>query len=237
MKSVEWRCRAIGLLLVLAGAALADQRSYVWTYEYQTVPKNEAELEYYYTASAPDRSSLTTNVTSEHKFEYEIAMNERFDFAIYQVFAQAPGEALTHEEFQLRWRYRFAEKGEHLVDSLLYFEYAGVPDFSEHALETKWVMARDLGPVNVSLNPILECEFGDENETKTEYALGVSYRPNELVRLGVEAKGGKDGHYVGPVISHGKGRFWATLGSAFAVSSVEEGEPEFQTRLLLGIGL
>ena len=233
-------CGALVFLSVLGmsvGHALADQRSYVWTYEYQTLPRGEAELEYYFTISAPDSSSMKTNVTTEHKVEYEIGMTEHFDFAIYQVFEQTPEEDMQYKAFQLRARYRFGQRGEHLVDSLVYLEYEGVPDFSEHVIEAKWVMAKDIGRFNVSVNPILELEIEDETELKPEYAVGVSYKANDLLKLGVEAKGGEKGHYIGPTISHGKGRFWATLGSAFAVSSVEEGEPEFQIRMLLGIGL
>jgi len=37
----------LGVLGISVGHALADQRSYVWTYEYQTLPRGEAELEYY----------------------------------------------------------------------------------------------------------------------------------------------------------------------------------------------
>lgn len=233
-------CRAwvfIGVLWMFAGHALGDQRSYVWTYEYQTLPRGEAELEYYFTISAPDSSSMKTNVTTEHKVEYEVGMTEHFDFAIYQVFEQTPEEDLQYKAFQLRARYRFGQKGDHFADSLVYLEYEGVPDFSEHVIEAKWVLAKDIGRLNIALNPILEYEIGDENKIEPKYALGVSYRMNDLLRLGVEAKGGEDGHYVGPVISHGKGRFWATLGSAFAVSSVEDDKPEFQIRMLLGIGL
>lgn len=225
------------LTFAIAPGSYADLRSYVWTYEYQTLPRGEAELEYYFTLSAPDSSSIKTNVSTEHKLEYEMGMTKHFDFAIYQVFKQTPGESLQYEAFQLRARYRIGQKGDHVVDSLVYMEYEGVPDFSEHAVEAKWVLAKDLGQFNVAFNPTLEFKFGDENKIEPKYALGVSYRINDLFRLGIEAKGGEDGHYVGPVISHGKGRFWATLGSAFNVGSVETGEPEFQMRMLFGIGL
>ena len=227
----------LGTLSLLPGRAGADQRSYVWTYEAQTVPKGDAELEYYHTIAAPDRSHLKTNVTTQQKFEYEVGMSERLDFAIYQVFEQPPEGDLRYEAFQLRWRYRLGEKGASLVDSLIYLEYEGVPDFSEHVIEAKWVATKDIGRFNISVNPILEFESGDETELKPEYACGVSYKVNHLLRLGVEGKGGEDGHYMGPVISHGKGRFWATLGSAFAVGHVKDDGPEFQARLLLGIGL
>ena len=36
-------------VLFLSGKAFADRRSYVWTYEYQTMPKGHAEIEYYLT--------------------------------------------------------------------------------------------------------------------------------------------------------------------------------------------
>jgi len=225
------------ITLLWTGVVRADQRSYAWTYEYLTLPPGEAELEYYYTISAPDSSSMRTNVTTEHKFEYEVGMTEHFDFAIYQIFEQTPEEGLRYEAFQLRARYRFGQKGEHIVDSLAYLEYEGVPDFTQHAVEAKWILAKDLGRFHVALNPILEFTFGDEDKVVLEYAAGASHRTSSLLSLGLEARGGKDGHYVGPVISHGKGRFWATLGSAFSVGSVASGEPEFQMRMLLGLGL
>jgi len=215
---------------------MADQRSYVWTYEYLTVPRGEAELETYFTISAPDKDNLEGNTSTEHRLELEVGMTECFDFAIYQIFSQAPEEGLEYDGFQLRARYRIGEKGKYFVDPLIYLEYKGVPDFSEHGLEAKLILARDIGRFNIALNPILEFEFGDENEVDPEYALGMSYWINDLLRLGIEAKGSADGHYFGPVIAHGKGRFWVTLGSAFNVGSVEQGKPEFQIRMLLGIG-
>ena len=218
-------------------SVMADQRSYVWTYEYLTVPRGEAELESYFTISAPDKDNLKGHTTTEHRLELEIGMTERFDFAIYQIFSQAPEEGLEYDGFQLRARYRIGEKGKYFVDPLIYLEYKGVPDFAEHALEAKLILAKDIGHFNIALNPILEVEFGDENKIEPEYALGMNYRINNLFSLGIEAKGSADGHYVGPVIAHGKGRFWVSLGSAFNVGSVEEGKPEFQMRMLLGIGL
>lgn len=220
---------------LFTGDVLADQRSYVWTYEYLTVPRGEAELETYFTISTPDKSNLEGNTSTEHRLELEVGMTERFDFSVYQIFSQTPEEELRYKGFQLRARYRIGEKGKYLVDPLIYLEYKGVSDFSEHGVEAKLILAKDIGRFNIALNPIIEFEFEDENKVEAEYALGMSYGVNRLLRIGLEAKGSKDGHYIGPVISHG-GRFWVTLGSAFNVGSVEEGKPEFQMRMLLGIG-
>lgn len=228
---------AVLSLLFGLNYASADERSYVWTYEYMTLPAGEAELEYYFTISAPDRSNLKTNVTTEHKFEYEVGMTKRFDFAIYQVFEQESDESLKYKAFQLRGRYRFGEQGSNLMDSLLYLEYEGVPDFSEHVIEAKWVLSKTIGRFNISLNPILELEIGDETELETEYAIGAGYAVNNLLKIGIEAKGGEYAHYIGPVIAHGSGRFWSTLGTAFRIDGGKEDQPEFQARLLLGAHL
>jgi len=216
---------------------MADQRSYVWTYEYLTVPGGDAEIETYFTMSSPDKRKLKGNTTTEHKFEIEVGMTDRFDFAIYHVFSQSPEEAFKYDGFQLRARYRIGEKAKYLVDPLIYLEYKGVPDFAEHGIEAKLVLAKDIANFNISFNPIVEFEFGDEDEIEPEYALGMSYRISDLLRFGIEAKGNADANYIGPVISHGKGRFWVTLGSAFNIGSVEKGKAEFEIRMLLGIGL
>jgi len=214
----------------------ADNRSYVWTYEYQTVSRGEAELESYFTLSTPDRRRMSGTTTTEHMIELEVGMTERFDFAVYQIFSQSPGQSLHYDGFQLRARYRIGEKGEFFFDPLFYLEYKGVPDFSESALETKLILARDFGRLNIALNPIVVFEFGEEDNVEPEYAIGARYSINRLLRIGIEAKGSEDGHYIGPVISHG-GKYWIALGSAFKVGSVESGKPGFELRMIFGIGL
>jgi hypothetical protein len=89
---------------------------------------------------------------------------------------------------------------------------------------------------NIALNPIFELEREEEWEFEAEYAVGISYEINNLLRAGLEAKGSEYGQYIGPVISHGREDLWVALGSAFKIGEVESGRPEFQIRMLLGIG-
>jgi len=96
-------------------------------------------------------------------------------------------------------------------------------------------LTKDIGNFNISINPIFEFENEEKWEFKPEYALGISYKINPLLRIGLESKGGRDGYYIGPVISHGKEHAWVTLGSAFKISNIKENKPEFQIRLLVGI--
>lgn len=226
-------------VVMFSSESTADRRSYVWTYEYKTVAKGEAELESYLTLSAAEIDSLKKNVSAEHQIELEVGMTDRFDFGIYQVFEQGPGEEGTfhYKGFKLRSRYRMGEAGKHLLDPLIYVEYKGVPDFSENTIELKLILAKDIGSTNFSINPVLELEHEDEWEVEPEYAAGISYGISEMFRFGVEAKGGEHGNYLGPVISHGTEALWVTLGSAFGVGDITEGKPEFQIRMLLGVGL
>ena len=231
------------LLVVLASVcsfavgAPADQRSYVWTYEYRTVEKGRAEVETYLTFATPDMGDIEHTMVSEHQIELEVGMTERFDFSIYQVFAQAPDEAIKYKKFKLRSRYRIGEKGKYVVDPLIYLEYKGKPNFSEHGIESKLILAKDIGKTNISVNSIFEWERDDEWEFELEYAAGGSYEINELLRAGLEAKGSKHGHYVGPVLSHGREDLWVSVGSAFKMGAVTEGRPEWQMRMVLGIGI
>jgi len=218
-----------------ASWTFADKRSYVWTYEYKTVEKGKAEIESYFTLSTADIGKVKGTMVSEHQIELEVGMTESFDFAIYHVFNQNPGEGLKYEGFKLRSRYKIGKKGKYLLDPLIYLEYKGQPDFSEHGIEFKLILAKDSGRFNVSLNPIFEFERKAKWEFEPEYAMGISYDVSELLRVGFEAKGSEYGHYLGLVISHGREALWVTLGSALKMGRVKEGKPEFQIRMLLGI--
>jgi len=224
-------------LTIVQSDASADWRSYVWTYEYQTVDRGTAELENYFTISAPDIDSLEDNTFVEQQLELEVGMNERFDFGLYQQFEQGPGESLRYKGYKLKFRYRFGEKGMYFLDPLAYFEYKGKSDFSEHGIEFKLILAKDFGPNNVSFNPILEFEGNGDWESEVAYAVGIGRKVGELMKVGIEIKGSESGHYIGPVISHGSHHVWGALGSAFGIGDIDDGKPEFELRLILGVGL
>ncbi len=229
------------LLLILVVSSInlprsfADKRNYVWTYQYKTLKQGESEAETYFTLSTPDMKNMDTTIGVEHKFELEFGMTDRFDFGIYQIFGQEPGDNLRYKGFQFRGRYRLSEKNKFIFDPLLYLEYKGTPNLSSHGIEFKFIMAKDINRFNFALNPVIEFEYEHAWETKTGYAFGMNYRLARLLHFGVEAKGSENGHYLGPVLSHGNSDFWVALGSAFSVSTISAGAPEFQLRMLLGI--
>jgi len=57
-------------------SANADRRGYVWTYEYQTMPRGHAELEYYLTHKLPDSHKYSQKNTWEHQVELEYGLTD-----------------------------------------------------------------------------------------------------------------------------------------------------------------
>lgn len=213
----------------------ADGRRYVWTYEYLTLHQGEAELESYTEFSHLDTDS-GRQATTTLQYEYEIGMNDRFDVGIYQKFKQQHGAPISYDGFKVRMRFRLGEKGQWPLDPLIYLEYKDNPAFDHSALETKLILARDFDKLNVSLNPVLEFEFDDEEtELKFEYVAGLSYRLHPLFTLGLETKGDADRFYWGPTISHGKPDLWFALG--YLIPGSDDAGPDRQMRFIIGVGL
>ncbi|MCF7826160.1 MAG: hypothetical protein K9M55_05740 [Candidatus Marinimicrobia bacterium] len=223
------------LSIMLVTHLNADSRRYVWTYEYQTLHTGEAELESYTEFSQVDTDSGRQAVT-RLQYEYEIGMNNRFDVGIYQTFTQGHDSPLSYDGFKLRLRFRLGEKGLWFLDPLIYLEYKDTPTLDHSALEAKLVLARDMGNLNISLNPVWEFEFDKEDpDVEFEYAAGLSYRVHPLLALGLETKGKPDQFYWGPTISHGKEDLWFALGLLFPGS--QETATDRILRFIIGVGL
>ena len=162
-------------ILLFYSYAAADQRSFVWTYEYLVIEPGEAEIEQYTTINVSDLSNFKGNTLSELNLEAEIGMNEHYDFAIYQNFKQESNGNLVYSGFKLRTRYKIGQKGDLFVDPLIYLEYIGVPDFQNHKIEAKLILAKDISNFTIAVNPYFEYEINEvENEFLLKYA-AVSY--------------------------------------------------------------
>ena len=228
----------IGTFLALASGLRADGRSFVWTYQYQTMPRGTAEVEYYTTFQSLLNPAMKGATTAFHELELEVGMNDRFDIGLYQRFSQVPGGSFTYDGFKVRARKRFGEQGLLIVDPLIYLEYKGVPDFSSHEVEAKLILAKTLGKIEWAVNPQIEIESEDGvTETSWAYTAGINYDWSPIFRSGLEVKGSAGGHYLGPVISHGKEELWVALGVLRSVTDVTAGKPRMMIRLIVGVGL
>ena len=228
-----------GLILAacLAGTSHADRRSYVWTYEYATMPEGIAEVEYYLTAKVPDTGVREASAW-QHQVELEYGLTDNWDISLYQMWKQSYGTnsaaAFKYEGFKIRSRYKLFKSGEFIVDPLLYVEYIRNADIAQpDVLEGKLVLAKDLGKFNAAYNQIVKRELDGDAETEHEYAAGANYDLSPGFSAGLEAKGNytEDEHALGPVVSLETEKFWVSLGAAFGLN---EATDDVQARLLAG---
>jgi hypothetical protein len=225
------------VLSALAQPSLADRRSYVWTYEYATMPRGMAELEYYNTLEFPDTDKSKFN-TWKHWVELEYGLTDNWDISMYQTFKQtntATTSAFAYDGYKFRTRYRFGERGLYPVDMLLYAELIEPNDLSKAGVfEGKLILAKDFRALNLSYNYIIKRDLTEAATTKNEFALGASVEFSPAFKVGLEGKGsytsGK--HYIGPTLSFAGEKAWVNLG---ALKGLSNGADQLQARLLLGL--
>ncbi len=227
-----------GLTVILAirQNSYADTRSYVWTYEYMTLPRGLSEIEYYLTTQVPDTSKSNVN-TWKHWVELEYGITDSWDVAMYQMWKQkntASGSTSEYDGFKIRTRYRFGKKGEFFLDPLLYLEYIRDDDLSKPNIgEAKLILAKDIGNLNISYNQILERNL-EKGKTEHEYAVGISYAFLPDFKLGIESKGSYNEreYAIGPTVSWVNSKFWVSLGAAFGLNKRTD---DLQTRMIVGV--
>jgi hypothetical protein len=226
------------LLLGFAHRAHADRRGYVWTYEYMTMPRGHAELEYYLTSKVPDMHNYDDKNSWEHQAELEYGLTDHWDISVYQRWQHTNTQ--TDDKFEytgtkLRTRYRIGEKGMYPIDTLLYMEYKR-PDGSNapEALEGKLVIAKDIGKFNVSYNQIIEAGINNNGEIEHEYAAGVNYELNPTWKFAIESTGNltEDEYYIGPTASRAHPRFWFGLG---VLRGLNDRSDDLRARFIMGL--
>jgi len=217
--------------------ALADRRSYVWTYEYMTMPKGMAEVEYYLTTQVPDTAKSNVN-TWKHQVELEYGITDHWDASMYQMWKQentASSSTFGYDGFKIRTRYRFGERGRWFIDPEFYFEYIRDDDLSKpHVGEAKLILGRDIDNWNISYNQIIERNLERTGKAEHEYAAGISYEFLPAFKIGIESKGSYTGHEyaIGPTASLATNRFWVSFGAAFGLNDKTD---DVQTRMIVGV--
>lgn len=224
----------IGVLVMVlsAGNARADQRSYVWTYEYLTLSKDSAELEFYQTAVTKDRQKDSSS-DWQKQIEIEYGITDRLDAALYQVYDQKEQDKMKYSGYKFRLRYRIAERNVLPVDVLLYAEHQEKVD-ALNLFEGKLILARTIGKLNLSYNQIYKNTYVSGDRAIHEYAAGLSYELHPVFRFGVESKGNykTDKYAAGPTLSWVGGRIWANLGALYGLNTRTN---DREVRFLLGV--
>ena len=242
-------------LLAQAGVASADRRAFTHTYEYMTIPKGDLELEFYNTESRAEFKRETVR-NFEQQIEIEYGITSRWDISLYQVFKQTTDNAdpagsspYHYDKWKVRTRYRFSERGQSAVDTLLYFEFQKKFNKDEFTFEPKLILARDFGKVTAALNIIPELELEEEPDGEKElefepgWAFGVTYEVSPKLKLGGETFGkwkspGNNNDVsasVGPSVSWApSSKLWATVNAGFGVTDKSD---DFTVRFIVGLGL
>lgn len=164
----------LAVLAASSSAARADVRSFTHTYEYSTVPEGRTAVELWHT-----QGRSTWDKTSPQFYqgilEIEHGITDHWDMAMYTVLAQvatedpATSEGLHLDSVRLETRYRFADRGEWPIDTLVYLELAKDFGQSVYEIEGKVIGARDFDKVTVAANAIAELVTGnDQYETELE---------------------------------------------------------------------
>ena len=233
------------LVLIAAIAAalnpltlLADRRNYVWTYQYQTMPAGATELEFYQT------TRLLKDLDQwEYRIEVEHGLTNRWDFSVYQIFAQAETGPFYWDAVQFRTRYRIGEEGQYLMDPLVYLEYNRSLDTSEpNKVEAKVILAKTVKRVNLALNPVYELGFAPGTKHEAGLDAGLSYEFTPMFTLGMESttraefkEGEREvGSYFGPTLSFASGEWWYSIGAGVGVTDESD---DARVRFLMGVGL
>jgi hypothetical protein len=224
-------------LIMSAQEARADRRSYVWTYEYQTMPKGMFEVEYYLTEEQKYLDKAKPNIWKQ-QIEIEYGVTDHFDLSMYQMFKQSntvKSSSFEYDGFKIRGRYRILEKNVLPVDVLLYLEYIRDDDWNKpNVLEEKIVIAKDIGRLNLAYNQIFEQELTSKGRWEYGYAFGASYAVMPSLRIGAESKGNynDEKYYIGPTVSWSHGRVWASAGVVLGLTDKSD---DMQARLIVGV--
>jgi hypothetical protein len=220
------------LVVVVATGASASQRNYVWTEEYDTLGKGNAEVEFYKTAVTPDlKSHQPADWTQQIEVEYGIT--NHLNASLYEVYEQ-PGDsaALSYTGYKFELKYRIAERNVLPVDVLLYAEHeTNTPAGS--AFEGKLVLAKDIGKTNISYNQIYELKYST-GAGEHEYAAGISYEVVPWLRIGIESKGSysESEYAAGPTLSWMGNRIWANIGALYGLNNRTNDQ---EVRFILGV--
>ncbi len=224
-------------LSLTATSARADRRFYVWTYQYQTMPQGNTELEFYQT------SKLREVDQNEYRIEIEHGLTSRWDASLYEIFAQNEGGSMVWDSWQLRTRYRFGEVGQYFMDPLLYLEYnRKTESTSPNKLEAKFILAKSVEKWNLSINPVFEYFFAPESEIEAGFDIGGSYEFHSKFVAGLESttrvefedEENVTASYFGPTISYASNGFWLSCGVA---AGITEESDDARVRIITGIDL
>jgi len=240
----------IPLLALAATAQIADasERRFAYVYEATTQPKGAVEYEQWVTWKT-DKADDSSFNRFDIRHELEFGLTDHLQLGIYlsdwRHQQSDSGSKTEWRDFAAELIYNLSDPVEDAIGSALYGEVKVGDEFLE--LEGKILLQKNVGKWALAWNGTIEAEWeGDsysQDKGAFEQTLGASYQFNPKFLVGAEllheiefddwSETGDDVVYLGPNVSFRTGTWWLTIAPLFQVTSID-GEPDFQTRFLLG---
>lgn len=240
--------------IALAMAALpadADNRKFTYSYETTTMPAGHAEYEQWVTWKT-HKENDTDFDRFDIRHEIEFGITDQFQLAIYvSDWRYEDGSSVSNNKAD--WRnvaveaiYSLSDPTADAFGSAVYGEVKYGDEL--FVLETKLLLQKNIGQWVFAYNGTVEAEWEGEdlNDDKGEFAntVGVSYQFSPKLSLGAEllheieydgwSNWGDDVVYAGPVVSKSSDSWWFAVTPMFQLTD-HAAEPDFQTRLIIGI--
>jgi len=251
--------RLVVLAIVASGSlAHAGARPYAFTQGTDSLATNEIELENWFTALNGGGHGAD-DVSWNWWLGPVAGINEHVEIGLFAIFDESAltTSGMSMDSLRLQTTYMPALRGELPIDVRIRGEL-GVPmHYSDGGgAYSGWVSAiasRQLGPVDVTANVGLWVArgkfaempgvFDTDNIGYFNYAVGASYAVDNHLRVGAEAYGNekfssmRTGHYAGPAVAYGIGRFWLAASYLFADNAPTSARMNQLGRLVLGFTL
>jgi len=182
-------------VLLVPSLAHADRRAYGTTYEAVLAPKGELDVELWSTyARLGEIDGGPASRGLRQMVELEYGITDRWDAALYNMvdLTSTDESDSGYAGFKIETRFRPSFPGEWFVDPVFYFEFQDLfRGDANQTYELKLILAKNIGPVNVSFNI-----SGEEERTtdatwnlEIEHAEGVSYELSPRWKVGLETFG------------------------------------------------
>lgn len=231
--------------VISLSTAMAQDRYYNWSEQFESEDPGEFELESYSNFDTPSYSS--SNHSLVQTFELEYAFSDRVQARISQGFLKGyPAGEFSSGVLEVEGLYRLVAPGKFYIDPVVYlsFSRSWTPGSATTA-EAKLILSKDIGSINALVVGSTEYYFGGESELKPEMSAGVSYRIVDGLRAGIEAFAtGEDedktedadlrGTGIGPTVSFSTPWFWMTTGASLGLSGAAN---NLNFRTIIGIDL
>ncbi len=232
MKNINWFA-VITSAVLFGTSAIADNKLFTYTYEPETEPKGDWEIEQSITSRLIRNSAVGQKDYQRWQFRTEVehGFTDRYTAGLYinndyESFRDpASGETASKYHWSgisLENRYLVLDPANNPVGLTLYLE----PTYDGHnaELEQKIIIGQRHGDWKWAVNLTHATEWGDnfrEMEGEVELSAGLAYQLTHRWSVGVELRDHNEipeykewentAVYLGPVISYHRQKWWATL--------------------------